>query len=79
MNFSKFLENKTGKMIASIILGLGLATLFRQVCNGQHCIIEYAVPQEEIKDQVYKYNNKCYKYNVESTKCDSKKKIVEFA
>ena len=33
---------------------------------------------EEIKDKIYKYNDKCYKFNLETSKCDKSKKIVEF-
>jgi hypothetical protein len=63
----------------SIILGLGIASLFRTVCKDKNCIIFKAPPLDDIKDKVYKYNDKCYKYNPVSVKCDASKKIVEFA
>jgi hypothetical protein len=62
----------------SALLGLGLATLFRAVCKGQNCIIFSAPPLEEIEDKVYKYDNKCYKYEQVSAKCDTNKKIVQY-
>ncbi len=79
MNFSKFLTDKNGRIISSIILGLGLATLFRQICKGTNCVIQHAAPMNEIEGQVYKYNNKCYKYTTSPVKCDNNKKILQFA
>ena len=76
MHLGKLIHSKTGKYVLSIILGLGLASLFRSVCKGKNCIILEAPPLEEINDKVYKYNDKCYKYELEVTKCDTSKKIL---
>jgi len=78
-HFSKFLHSQSGKTVMSILLGLGLASLFRTICKEKNCILFYAPPLEEIKDKIYKgTDDKCYKYVAHSTKCDSKKKIFEF-
>ena len=37
MYLDKFVHSQSGKYIMSIILGLGLATLFRQICSGKDC------------------------------------------
>jgi hypothetical protein len=79
MPLSKFVHSESGKLLMSIILGLGLATLFRASCKGKNCILYYAPPLKEIKDKIYKINNKCYKYEFNSAKCDKTKQIVEFA
>ena len=47
-NLGKFVHTKTGKIIMSIILGLGLASLFRKVCKNYDCIQLYAVPFNKI-------------------------------
>lgn len=78
INFGKFLYTETGKNIMSILLGFGLATLFRTVCKDKKCIIFYAPPLDEIKNKIYKSNNKCYKYVATATKCNSNKKIISF-
>ena len=39
MHLSKFLHTQSGKMLMSIILGFGLASLFRTVCKEKNCII----------------------------------------
>jgi hypothetical protein len=62
----------------SILLGFGLATLFRTVCKDKDCVIFNAPPLEEINGKTYKFDNKCYKYEPVPTKCDTKKKIISF-
>ena len=61
----------------SILLGLGLATLFRKVCKDKNCVIFHGPVLSELEDKVYKYGDKCYKYTATPAKCDKKKKIVE--
>ena len=40
MNFKRLINTALGKIIISIMLGLGLATLFRKVCKDRlHKII----------------------------------------
>ena len=76
LNLGKFVHTQTGKYIMSVLLGLGLASLFRVVCKGKECIYFKAPPLEEITNKIFKYENKCYKYVPVSTKCDNKKKII---
>ena len=79
MHLSKFVKSNTGKYIMSILLGLGLATLFRAVCSGNKCKIYQAPDLEEVEDKIYKFNNKCYKMEKTVTTCDKRKKIYNFA
>jgi hypothetical protein len=78
VNFGKFVHTQTGKYIMSILLGFGLASLFRIVCKDKECVVFHAPPLEEIKDKIYSYDNKCYKYTPSATKCSNDKKIVKF-
>ena len=75
----ELLHSKSGKYIFSIILGIGLASLFRKACNSRNCLVFKAPEFEDIKNNVYSYGNKCYKFTPTATKCDKNKKIVEFA
>ena len=75
----KFVHSATGKLIMSILLGFGLATLFRTVCKGKDCVIFHAPPLEEIEGKTYKIGNKCYQYIPTPSKCDKNKTIVDFA
>ena len=68
----KILDNKLGKIVISIILGLGLATLFRRVCIGANCVIITGPPLEEVKGKIFSFNSKCYQYNPIITDCKEK-------
>jgi hypothetical protein len=73
LNLSKFVNTKTGKYIMSVLLGFGLATIFRKICKGDNCVIFYAPPLDEIENKIFKQDGKCYQYSLVSTKCDSSK------
>ena len=79
MNFKRLLHSKFGQIIISILLGLGLATLFRKVCKDRQCMLFKGPELKKIKNKIFKYNNKCYKYTENAETCDKKKRIVEFA
>jgi hypothetical protein len=76
MNFKRLFYSEVGKNIISIILGLGLASLFRKVCNDKNCIRFNGPVITDIEDKTFKHGNKCYKYSTEADKCDTTKKIV---
>jgi hypothetical protein len=78
MHLEKFINSKTGKILSSIILGIGLATLFHSACKGKNCRLYYAPPLKETNDKTFSYNSKCYKYTNQSVTCDSKKTIYEY-
>lgn len=77
MYLDKFVHSNTGKIIMSIILGLGLATFFRAICKGKNCRIIQSPPLEEIEDQIYKFDGKCFKMEKNSVKCDNNKNIIK--
>jgi hypothetical protein len=79
MHLAKFVHSETGKYVMSILLGFGLATLFRQVCVGKNCTNYFAPPVEEIDDQTYKFDDNCFKLQKNAVKCDPKKEILSFA
>jgi len=74
----KFVHTETGKYIMSILLGLGLASLFRTVCKDKDCLIFKAPPLDKFKDKIYKNGEKCYKYNPVATKCSLNAKTINF-
>ena len=59
IHFGKFVHTETGKIIMSILLGFGLASLFRTVCKDKDCLLFYAPPLDKIKDKIYKNSGKC--------------------
>ena len=68
--FLKILESKHGSIIFSVLLGLGLASMFRKTCKKNNCYIIKGPQLKEISDKIYKIDKKCYKYRPESTLCD---------
>lgn len=76
MHLEKFVNSKPGRVMMSIILGIGLATFFRTVCQGKRCRTMAAPPLEEIEDQTYKFDGKCYKMEKSAVKCDASKQIL---
>ena len=80
INFKEWIHKENSKYIISIILGLGLAALFRNACKDGACIHFESPPMKDLTSgSVYKYGNECYNYNVATQKCDSDKKMVELS
>ena len=79
MHFKRLLTTYLGKFFISLLLGLGLASLFRKSCDGINCIHFKAPSLEDIKTKKYKYGNKCFQYQMDTVMCDDKKKFVDFA
>jgi hypothetical protein len=70
MALLKLIKSERGVILLSVIWGLGFACLFRKVCNDRDCI-EYKAPSmDSIINQIWKFNNKCYKYETEPVKCN---------
>ena len=77
MYLDKFVHSTTGRIIMSILLGLGLATLFRSACKGKRCQTYASPPMSEIVNQTYRFDGKCYKMEKQAVKCDNTKTIVK--
>ncbi len=78
MFLKRLLHSHTGKVMLSIILGLGIASLFRYTCKGKNCVLRFAPPLDEIKGHTFKYDGKCYSYEPKQAKCDTEKEILVF-
>ena len=79
MYLDKFVHSNTGKIIMSILLGIGLATFFRAVCKGKHCRVIASPPIDEIDGKTYKFDNKCYTFEKNPISCTNNKKTVKIA
>ena len=78
MNFKRLLNTKVGVMFISIMLGLGLAVLFRNTCDGKNCLHFKGPKFNDVNGKTYQFGDSCYKYNAVSSKCDSNKQTLEF-
>ena len=77
MKVKNFIGSEKGVFVLSIVLGLGLACIFKMSCDSQNCIVYKAPDYSEKK--IIKYNNKCYEPNEHMETCDLNKKIIEYA
>jgi len=67
---SQIMEHKIGQIIISCILGLGLATLFQKACTMRDCIVIKGPEIKSIRDKVFKFEDKCYKYTPVASLCN---------
>lgn len=70
MILSDIMDNPTGRIIVSIILGFGLATIFRKVCSGHSCVVIKGPPINEVSKYYYKIDEDCYKYTPYTSSCE---------
>lgn len=78
MNIPRLLNSAMGRIIISILLGLGLATLFRKACVDGSCLRFNGPVISEVDGKTYQFGEYCYKYDLMPSQCDSKRKTVEF-
>lgn len=64
------LNDPKGRIVLSILLGLGFACIFRLTCKNNDCYIVKAPKSRDINDYVYKIDDKCFKYTPVPSKCD---------
>lgn len=78
MDFRKIIYSKFGKYIISILLGLGLASLFRRACHDRKCYKFVGPNITQIEKKVFKFNDKCYHFIPQAKSCNKTKKQIRF-
>ena len=76
------LHTSMGKIILSILLGLGLSTIFRQVCNSKDCYKFIGPKHNELRDKIFASDTnktKCYSLVEENIPCGSKSRTLDYA
>jgi hypothetical protein len=76
MKVKNFIGSEKGVFILSIVLGLGLACIFKMSCDSQNCIVYRAPDYSENK--IIKYNDKCYEPIEHMETCNPEKQIIEY-
>ena len=79
MNVKRLIHSGFCKIIIPVLLGLGLATMFRRVCKDKNCIVFKAPGIKDIEEKTFSHNGKCYQYKHKSESCSKSKKTVPFA
>uniref|UniRef100_A0A6C0CS14 Uncharacterized protein n=1 Tax=viral metagenome TaxID=1070528 RepID=A0A6C0CS14_9ZZZZ len=75
----KAIHTKFGQIVISIILGLGLASIFRKACDELNCLSFTAPKTSEVEKTIYKHGNDCFKFKATTKNCDKNVKSVRFA
>jgi len=78
-NLKRLVNSETGRLIISVLLGLGLASLFHKVCKDRNCITFNGPVISEIDGKTYKFGEKCYQYKLKPDKCNSTKRIIDIS
>jgi hypothetical protein len=69
MDIKKVFDSRCGVVFISIILGVGIAALFRTVCKDGKCIVVTGPPMDETKNFYYKIDQNCFKYTPVASEC----------
>ena len=54
MNLHRLVNTKMGRVFISIVMGIGLAALFRRTCTDKNCIVFNGPIIKEFDDKIYK-------------------------
>ena len=72
-NILKSMHTKFGKYLISVLLGLGLASIFRRSCRDHKCLVFRAPPLREMTEGKYQHGGKCYRYTTHTELCSNAK------
>lgn len=77
-DFKRLLHNNSGRIIISILLGFGLASLFHVACKNQNCVKFVGPEPNKLKKEHYKFDGKCIGFKEKVISCSKNKKTVSF-
>ena len=72
MEIKNLMQSKEGRIVISVILGFGLATIFRKVCKDNNCIVVKGPKIEDVQKYYYRIDESCYKYTPYVVDCKEK-------
>ena len=78
---NRLLNTKEGKILISVLWGLGLAFLFfKQTCSGDQCIVYSSPEYKVVEEGVYAHNKEkdsCYKYKTYTVECEDGESVIK--
>lgn len=69
MRLVESMKSPNGKIVVSIILALGLASVLRMSFKNANMVIINGPPVEQTEGKIFSFDNKCYSYKTVSTSC----------
>jgi hypothetical protein len=79
---NNLIYTERGRILLSIIFGLGLASLFRLSCKDKDCYNFIGPKQNEIRDKIFSFdsdNSTCYKMREKNIVCGKKQKTINYS
>lgn len=73
LQLEKLFKSESGIKLFSILLGLGVAGLFKMSCDSRSCIV-FKGPEFNDDNKIIKYNDKCYNVKEKMIDCKDKTK-----
>jgi hypothetical protein len=70
MDISKIINDPNNAILFSILLGIGLASMFKKVCKNGNCVIIKGPKMDDINHNHYRIDNDCFKYTPYVVDCD---------
>lgn len=78
-NILNSINTKFGKYLVSVILGVGLASIFRKSCSNKNCLQFKGPHHLDIVKPTYGFEEGCYRFKERSVTCNTKKKQIYYA
>lgn len=75
----KTINTDIGKIVISIILGLGFASLFRKACDKLNCVKLTAPNITEVENTIYSHGDECYKFKAKTQECSKGIDTINYA
>ena len=80
VNIRRLLYSPRSPIIISIIIGFGLATIFRKTCSLRGCYVFKGPSLSKVENKVFQMGEKCYTYKPHHTSCKTiQSKVIDFA
>ena len=71
MHLENFLHGDVGRVMVSVVLGLGLATFFKRQCQGDRCVVHRPPPPEDVQGKTFRLDatEACYVFDPVPVAC----------
>ena len=70
MSVLDFMKTPKGKIIVSVILAVGLASLLKSSLNNNMIVLN-GPSLEQTEGKIFSFDDKCYSYKTVATSCDN--------
>ena len=74
----KVMHTEYSRVIISILLGLGLASLFRKTCKGTKCIKFKSPSVKNLDGKIFRHGGSCHTFKAVTKNCelDNEKRVL---